>query len=71
MCGGAFQSPDTALVGDSVCIGLGWYLGLTSHIPGPWLLAYQSQFLQGAEGVTEAWRGDKTCQLVAELGTTL
>lgn len=31
----------------------------------------QVQFLQGAEGMTEAQRGDKTCQLVAELGTRL
>lgn len=36
MHGGAFQSPDTALVGDGVCIWPGWYLGLshTYQVPG-------------------------------------
>lgn len=80
MHGGGSQSPATALVGDGVCIWPGWYLGLTSHTPGPRLLACQSwrapgdhqvPLLQGAEGVTEAWEGDKTCLLVAELGTSL
>lgn len=69
MRGGAFQSPYAAPVGETVCVGLGWCLGLTSHIPGP--RPGQSQCLQGAEGVIEARTGDKTCQLVAELGTTL
>lgn len=42
MHGGAFQSPDTALVGDGVCIWPGVVPGTTSHIPASRLLACQS-----------------------------
>lgn len=80
MHGGAFQSPDTALVGDGVCIWPGWYPGLSYmyQIPGCWhvragghLGITKSNVARCREGMTEIQRGDKICRLVAELGTRL